>query len=169
MTYAFGFLPNLLTSFLTQPVAAKLPNLCAIFIRKHTLGFVTKSSRPKARQCSEYIRDHDARNHIKTRHPQNHNQSNKQIQDSDNVRILNIYAYDYMIAVRSGTMLVSLLKAPSAVATVGYLAVGLTLPFFAAYKEKYYFLLLDLTNCRKHTEGKVIDARFGTHGSYCRL
>ena len=30
----------------------------------------------------------------------------------------------------------ALFKAPSAVATVGYLAVGLTLPFFAAYKEK---------------------------------
>lgn len=40
-------------------------------------------------------------------------------------------------------MLVSLLKAPSAVATVGYLAVGLTLPFFAAYKEKYRPFLLN--------------------------
>lgn len=42
-----------------------------------------------------------------------------------------------MLAVRSGNMLfATLLKAPSAVATVGYLAVGLTLPFFAAYREK---------------------------------
>jgi hypothetical protein len=39
--------------------------------------------------------------------------------------------------VRSGTMLFALFKAPSAVATVGYLAVGLTLPFVAAYQEKY--------------------------------
>jgi len=42
-----------------------------------------------------------------------------------------------MLAVRSGTMLFALFKAPSAVATVGYLAVGLTLPFVAAYQEKY--------------------------------
>jgi hypothetical protein len=78
----------------------------------------------------------------KTRHPQN-DQINKQIQDSDAVRIRNIYTHEYMLAVRSGTMLVSLLKAPSAVATVGYLAVGLTLPFFAAYKEKYRPFLLN--------------------------
>jgi hypothetical protein len=31
----------------------------------------------------------------------------------------------------------TLWKAPSAVATVSYLAAGLTLPFFAAYREKY--------------------------------
>ena len=42
-----------------------------------------------------------------------------------------------MLALRPGTVLFALFKAPSAVATVGYLAVGLTLPFFAAYKEKY--------------------------------
>ena len=42
-----------------------------------------------------------------------------------------------MLAVRSGTMIFALLKAPSAVATVGYLAAGLTLPFLAAYREKY--------------------------------
>ena len=34
-------------------------------------------------------------------------------------------------------MLFALFKAPSAVATVGYLAVGLTFPFVAAYQEKY--------------------------------
>ena len=42
-----------------------------------------------------------------------------------------------MLAVRSGTMIFALLKAPSAIATVGYLAAGLTLPFLAAYREKY--------------------------------
>jgi hypothetical protein len=48
-----------------------------------------------------------------------------------------------MLAVRSGTMLFALFKAPSAVATVGYLAVGLTLPFVAAYQEKYVPLFRD--------------------------
>jgi hypothetical protein len=41
-------------------------------------------------------------------------------------------------------MLFSLFKAPSAVATVGYLVVGLTLPFAAAYKEKYDGFLMVL-------------------------
>jgi hypothetical protein len=62
----------------------------------------------------------------------------------------------------------ALLKAPSAVATVGYLAAGLTLPFLAAYREKYIHSK-PVTNVRKHTTGRVIDGRFGTHGSYCRL
>ena len=43
-----------------------------------------------------------------------------------------------MLAIRSGATLLTLFKAPSAAATVGYLAAGLTLPFFAAYKEKCY-------------------------------
>ena len=75
-----------------------------------------------------------------------------------------------MLAVRSGTMLFALFKAPSAVATVGYLAVGLTLPFVAAYREKYVPLFGDKADdYRKHTQGRIVDARFGTHGSYCRL
>ena len=75
-----------------------------------------------------------------------------------------------MLAVRSGTMLFALFKAPSAVATVGYLAVGLTLPFVAAYREKYVPLFRDKADdYRKHTQGRIVDARFGTHGSYCRL
>lgn len=41
-----------------------------------------------------------------------------------------------MLALRSGTMFLALFKAPSAAATVGYLSLGLTLPFAAAYKEK---------------------------------
>ena len=75
-----------------------------------------------------------------------------------------------MIALRSGTVLLALFKAPSAAATVGYLSLGLTLPFAAAYKEKYRSLIeiRQLIN-RKHTEGRIVDGRFGTHGSYCRL
>ena len=42
-----------------------------------------------------------------------------------------------MLVLRSGTMLFALFKAPSAAATVGYLAIGLTLPFAAAYHEKW--------------------------------
>ena len=75
-----------------------------------------------------------------------------------------------MLAVRSGTILFALFKAPSAVATVGYLAVGLTLPFVAAYQEKYVPRLREKAyDYRKHTQGRIVDARFGTHGSYCRL
>jgi hypothetical protein len=58
-----------------------------------------------------------------------------------------------MLAVRSGTMLFALFKAPSAVATVGYLAVGLTFPFVAAYQEKYVpplpMQVLTVENTRK--------------------
>jgi len=62
----------------------------------------------------------------------------------------------------------ALLKAPSAVVTVGYLAAGLTLPFLAAYREKYC-PSNEYSDSRKHTQGRVIDGRFGTHGSYCRI
>jgi hypothetical protein len=41
-----------------------------------------------------------------------------------------------MLAIRSGPIMFALFKAPSAVATVGYLAIGLTLPFAAAYHAK---------------------------------
>lgn len=73
-----------------------------------------------------------------------------------------------MLAVRSGTTMFALLKAPSAVATVGYLAAGLTLPFLAAYREKYH-QFYNCSDFRKHTTGRIVDGRFGTHGSYCRL
>ena len=56
-----------------------------------------------------------------------------------------------MLAVRSGTMLFALFKAPSAVATVGYLAVGLTLPFVAAYQEKYVPLFRDKADGSENT------------------
>jgi len=63
-----------------------------------------------------------------------------------------------MLAIRSASLIYAVFKAPSAVATVGWLAAGMTLPFVAAYNEK------------KHTEGRIIDGRFGgTHGCYCRL
>jgi len=53
-----------------------------------------------------------------------------------------------MLAVRSGTLFFALFKAPSAVATVGYLAAGLTLPFYAAFKETYFTPLFNVTDLK---------------------
>jgi hypothetical protein len=64
-----------------------------------------------------------------------------------------------MLVIRSGTILFSLLKAPSAIATVGYLAVGLTLPFAAAYKEKYDGFLMVLM------VGNILRGGLSMHGS----
>jgi hypothetical protein len=76
-----------------------------------------------------------------------------------------------MLAVRSASLIYAVFKAPSAVATVGWLTAGMTLPFVAAYNEKYVpFALEKMLIVRKHTTGKIIDGRFGaTHGCYCRL
>jgi len=66
-------------------------------------------------------------------------------------------------------MLLALFKAPSAAVTVGYLSLGLTLPFAAAYREKSQPLIEKELINRNHSEGRIVDGRFGTHGSYCRL